>query len=142
MDWNSIASTAQQQGAIFWVAAAAVALGVTLLVVAVGQALLRAGRRTIVPTPAEEPEPAPATAGPTTVEVASSDARAVENDRDTYQVVAEDHSLALLLRRLQQAGDRLEEMAQDLDVQPALDPGSSLKSEPELVEYVFRASGS
>ncbi|MEZ4388739.1 MAG: hypothetical protein R3D98_14445 [Candidatus Krumholzibacteriia bacterium] len=142
MDWHSITGLAQGQGTVFWAAGAAVSLGLTLLVVALGQALrqqLRRGRararvasppETAVTPPARLPDAMAAYA-------ASSRTAAAPGDPDR-----EEGSLALLLRRLQQAGDRLEEIAGDLDVAESQAAASSLKSDLQDVEYVFRASGS
>ena len=53
----------------------------------------------------------------------------------------EGDSLALLLRRLQSAGDRLEEIARDAAGEIPTPGESVLKEDLQDVEYVFRASG-
>lgn len=148
MDLNSISQLAGEQGPVFWAAAAAVSLGLTLLVVALVQTLVRmVSARAHVKTlnvdaaapeapPVSTPEPTPTT--PEFVQTAY----AAGDSAPTNQRPEEDSSLAILLRRLQSAGDRLEEIAGDLETAALMDDRSSLKSEPRAVEYVFRASGS
>jgi len=144
MDFSSISELARSQGPVFWVATVAIALGATLLVVALVQQLRRVlaaklAVRVVKPKPM---------------------APVVDSEPDTYEpslpVTAPlpqpappaspfedtgDYSLALLLRRLQSAGDRLEEIAGDLRGQNPLVDESGLKEDLQDVEYVFRASG-
>ena len=54
---------------------------------------------------------------------------------------AEEPSLPLLLRRLQAAGDRLEEIAGDLDAAASAPDEYALKERARGVEYVFKARG-
>lgn len=138
MDWNSITTLAQAQGTVFWIATAAVSLGLTLLVVALVQAARqRVGgkRRDARATAPAVAAPAPAVAGHATAAYAQQGAAMAPP-------VDEDGSLAMMLRRLQQAGDRLEEIAADREAAPTMAAVSALKSEFQDVEYVFRASGS
>jgi len=148
MDFNSITSLASEQGPVFWAAAAAVSLGLTLLVVASLQSLRRliGNRRPVqaavsVAPPAEEIPAADAATRPTATPETAQGAYEATTVTATPSN-PENSSMALLLRRLQSAGDRLEEIASDLDTSAALAHDSLLKSEPRDVEYVFRASGS
>jgi hypothetical protein len=135
MDWNNLTSLAEGQGTVFWVATVAVSLGLTMLVTALVQALRQATRRRAT---SAAPTPPPAEVRPAREAVQAYAA----SDPPPPAAAPEDSSVALLLRRLQQAGDRLEEIAGDLDASAAFDAVSGLKSEPLDVEYVFRASGS
>jgi len=149
MNLHDISQLARSQGPVFWIATAAIALGATLLVVALVQQLRRSvGNRLerarsfrmvqAVPKPDSVPEADVYEATPS-LAVAPPALRAtlppaVGDDPGDY-------SLALLLRRLQSAGDRLEEIAGDLngEIPPAEESG--LKEDLQDVEYVFRASG-
>ncbi len=144
MDFSSISELARSQGPVFWVATVAIALGATLLVVALVQLLRRvlaAKRdvRIVMPDPVvqvvdNEPDTYKPTLPVTTpAPRAAAPAPAYEESGD--------YSLALMLRRLQSAGDRLEEIAGDLKVQNPLADDSGLKEDLQDVEYVFRASG-
>ncbi len=121
---------------LVWIAAATIALGTACLV----GALLQYGRlRRAAP---RRQTPVPPTAAPVA---------AVAPDGDLYRPVGvtraapaadlDAPSLALLLRRLRAAGDRLETVATDLDNLDLLAPESFLKEARPEVEYVFRASG-
>ena len=145
MELTSIIEMARTQGTVFWAGAVAVALGATLLVVAVAQQLGRiaaarlAARRpggvadvadeTDTYTPSMPPQPA------ADVEATLDAVAAVT--REAEQPHAE-QSLALLLRRLQSAGDRLEEISRDVAM-PADADQTALKDTLEDVEYVFKA---
>ncbi len=149
MDWQGILGNAGQQNAIFWGGAAAVALGFTLLLatvvtrlrhrlhfrrpfalprVAVRQAAA-AYHASATNTPAETP---PRVENPLSELVLAARALA-----DTEAAPAP--SLAILLRRLQLAGDRLEEVARAVceDEDDLADAG--LKDGASEVEYVFKA---
>ena len=156
MDWQTMIEAARGQGPGFWLAAGAVALGATLLLVSLAMGLKRvlAGRRAAAPTlpPTTAPDVALATAATDqAVEAyaagqasAAADAEVPPSMPPTAGSAGND-SLALLLRRLQSAGDRLEQIAEDLTPDQLASgdgaAGSGLKSEFQEVEYVFRASG-
>jgi len=149
MDWQHLLGTAGQQNAIFWGGAAAVALGFTLLVatlaarwrqrphlrrhfamprVAARQAAAAyqaAGTTVAAPNP---PESASAAAG------LALAARALAET-----AVPPGPSLAILLRRLQLAGDRLEEAVREVDAADDVLGDASLKHDAPEVEYVFKA---
>jgi hypothetical protein len=149
MELTSIIDLASTQGAVFWAGAVAVALGATLLVVAVAQQLgriaatrlaTRRGATTGTNTPGASGEadtytpsmpPKPAVEAEEEA-VAASIVEAVED------LPPADQSLALLLRRLQSAGDRLEEISRDIVVAVDTDE-TGLKEPVEDVEYVFKA---
>jgi hypothetical protein len=116
------------------------ALGATMLLVALAQVARRhlataAAAKTV--TPPATPEPA-APAAPTTESPAAPPQRAQPSFAGPP---SGDCSLALLLRRLQSAGDQLEEVAGDLRGSDRARDDSGLKEPPAAVEYVFRASG-
>ena len=142
MEPSSLLELARSQGPVFWVAAVAIALGTTLLVMALAQFLrsrLAAGRGGIDPA-RSTPPPAASAADvyvPTTPPVAMESAPRLP----AGPPLGDDHSLALLLRRLQSAGDRLEEVAGDLWHDEPGRNESALKDPLGDVEYVFRASG-
>ena len=142
MEPSSLLELARNQGPVFWVAAVAVALGVTLLVTALAQFVRqRSARRgaaadsaaTIIP-PAT---PAADIYVPTTPPVAQEFAPSAPAGPPG----GGDYSLALLLRRLQSAGDRLEEVVGDFWPDESDRDESGLKDSLRDVEYVFRASG-
>ena len=142
MDPSSLQEMARSQGPVFWVAAVAIALGVTLLVMALTQLL---SRRLNARLTGDEPAPrsAPATAPAADIYVPTQPLVTSEFTTPVraVQPVDGDHSLALLLRRLQSAGDRLEEVAGDLWHDESNRDESGLKEAQLDVEYVFRASG-
>lgn len=138
MDLNSITTLAQGQGTVFWVATAAVSLGLTLLTVAVMHALVQrvARRRGAAAMAPAHAAPIPAAPPQVAAAYATQQAPPATLPDD------DDSSLALMLRRLQQAGDRLEEIAGDREAMLGHGHASALKSGFQDVEYVFRASGS
>lgn len=156
MDWQTMIEAARGQGPGFWLAAGAVALGATLLLLslALGLKRLLAGRCAPAPAPpprqATDIAPARAATGEAVGAYAAQQASAAADagapaSTPPSAAAAGSDSLALLLRRLQSAGDRLEQIAEDL-TPDQLAPGdgaagSALKSELQEVEYVFRASG-
>lgn len=146
MDWNSIVELAGRQGMVFWIASAAISLGLTLLAAALVQGL-RQKRRALRPRSADAATsaPAPVPAAPQRAQDAAS-APATAAAAAAYRAVEprgeDDGSLALLLRRLQSAGDRLEEVATDLEAATVGVGISGLKSSLQDVEYVFKAGES
>ena len=142
MDPSSLQELARSQGPVFWVAAAAIALGVTLLVVALVQ-LLRRRLNARLAGDESAPRSTPNLAPTADIYVPTQPLVKPEftTPEPAVQPVGGEQSLALLLRRLQSAGDRLEEVAGDLRHDESNRDESGLK-EPHLdVEYVFRASG-
>ena len=142
MDLNSILELAAARGPVFWAAAGAIALGAALLAAALLQLLRglnlhfkRPAAATAVAASADPGAPEADVYVPTAVNAAASAARTVRTPDEG------DSSLALMLRRLQSAGDRLEEIAADLGVERGLSPESALKEDPADVEYVFKACG-
>jgi len=147
MDLSRILELAAARGSVFWIAAGAVALGAALLAASLVQYLRRrlasgwlgrlrvAGRR---PTPADAAAPGGAVAPAEAVAayLAAGSPRTL-----TAGTGPDEPSLALLLRRLQAAGDRLEEIAGDLASQRGIAAESFLKENSPDVEYVFKASG-
>ncbi|MBD3221102.1 hypothetical protein GF314_07635 [bacterium] len=156
MDWTTITELASEQGAVFWAAAAAIALGLTLLLAALVQGARQAMvRRRGSPTagaPAADPAPAGPSSPAPGVPGAPASTASIDQAAATTAYAAPggwatpaaqgDESLALLLRRLQAAGDHLEQIAADLGQAPVADVVSPLKSSLQDVEYVFRAGGS
>jgi hypothetical protein len=138
MDWNSITTLAQGQGTVFWVATAAVSLGLTLLVVALMHALVQKASRRPARAPMTPVQATPIQAAPPQ----AAAAYATQLDPPATLPDEDDSSLVLMLRRLQQAGDRLEEIAGDREAILGHGHTSALKSGFQDVEYVFRASGS
>jgi hypothetical protein len=147
MDWQGILGSAGRQNALFWAGAAAVALGATLLVATLA-ARLRQRRRSAGTRISARQVAAAYGAGQQTTVPASSPVPAADAAvmATVARALAETSappapSLAILLRRLQLAGDRLEEVAREaaLDEDAFDDP--ALKEAPLEVEYVFRASG-
>jgi hypothetical protein len=148
MDLSSLGQLARTQGPLFWTAVTAIALGATLLVVALVQ-MLRASRAARVgpgragATPDSPGAAAAVGTGVDRLDGADPARGATEPHpaREEIAVDPADRSLALLLRRLQAAGDRLEELAGDLEEPPAARQESALKEGFRDVEYVFKASG-
>ena len=139
MEPSSLLELARTQGPVFWVAAATVALGATLLVTALTQFL-----RNRLAAGVDEVDSVPVTTPPATdVYVATTPPVAPEFVATPPAGLSTggDLSLALLLRRLQSAGDRLEEVAGDLWHDESDRDKSGLKEPLRDVEYVFRASG-
>ena len=146
---NSMADTSilANQGALFWVACGAVALGLTMLVTALVVQVRRLFRRH---EPTETATPAPVV---TEVEVRQAYARAeVKEERKAAPVrrrvtdTRDNDRLVVLLSRLEEAAARLEKVAA---VAPPVSPvensqspaDSDLKEQADGVEYVFRAAG-
>lgn len=63
------------------------------------------------------------------------------SERRSFPGSLAESSSALLLRRLRLAGDRLDEIAGDLETLPGLNAESGLKGRGSDVEYVFKATG-
>lgn len=151
MDWQGILGSAGQQNAIFWGGAAAVALGLTMLLATVATRLRRrlhwrrpfalpriparqaAGAYQAAAATGVAPVPAVADAAAAGLAIA---ARILAE-----AAIPPAPSLAILLRRLQLAGDRLEEVARCVsdDVDDFED--ADLKDDALEVEYVFKACG-
>lgn len=141
MNWQGMIDLAREQTPVFWVAVAALSLGLTLLVAAAvqkGRDLRRQGIPDSIPK-ALAPEPPKKVAYP---EIARVIAAYEAEATPTHHVSPEDGSAAVLLRRLQHAGDRLEEIAARLEDFDTIESVSGLKSDAQDVDYVFRASGS
>jgi hypothetical protein len=144
MDWQGILGSAGQQNALFWAGAAAVALGGALLVATL-VARLRRRRFALPRIPARKVVAAYEAAGTTLPTASPPDgANAAAALALAARALAETSappapSLAILLRRLQLAGDRLEEVARAVgeDVDDLDD--RSLKGDAPEVEYVFKA---
>jgi hypothetical protein len=147
MDWQGIIGSAGQQNAIFWGGAAAVALGSALLVATLGARLRQRLRRpfALPRIPARQAAAAYQASERTDSDLSLPNSEsAAAGLALAARVLAETAvppapSLAILLRRLQLAGDRLEEVAQavaqdndDLD-------DTRLKEDTNEVEYVFKA---
>jgi hypothetical protein len=151
MDWQGILGSAGQQNAIFWGGAAAVALGLTLLLATVVTRLrrrLRWRRPFSLPRiPALQAAGAYQAAGATGVKpVAAPADSAAAGLAIAARILAEAAvppapSLAILLRRLQLAGDRLEEVARSVSDDVDDFDDADLKDHPLEVEYVFKACG-
>ncbi len=149
MELTSLLAAARAQGPVFWAATGAIALGLTLLLVAVLHRLPRPRRRRRTRTETGPPASSPAASAPEVA--AAAQARTAYQDapaapRGVLASPGLDHdpaerSLALLLRRLQSAGDRLEELAGSVPAADLAAPQSGLKDAAPDVEYVFRACG-
>jgi len=133
MDLHTVLETAAAQGTVFWFAGAAIAAGTALLVVAL--VLLGRRRPRRAATPARSSMVIPAAVAPVTGG-SYQPARRVASPAGP-----EEPSLALLLRRLQAAGDRLEGIAGELAATVAPGSESGLKATLPDVEYVFKATG-
>ncbi len=149
MDLTNILELAQDQGLIFWGAAAAIALGATLLLVALAQQIRRLVTRRFqrhhqptiraavsVPIPAAQDDTPAAVVQTTADDVYMPSAASLASRPATMR---EEPSLALLLRRLQSAGDRLEEIAGEIQSSRGDQRETMLKDEIQDVEYVFKA---
>jgi hypothetical protein len=138
MDLSNLGELAASRDPLFWAASAAIAMGAgcltASLVLVLRRARLGAGRRR------SEPQPRPAAVARATG--AADQYVPLQPARAMPRTLVEAPSLALLLRRLQAAGDRLEDIAADLDLAVSFDPDSLLKEPLPDVEYVFKASGS
>ncbi len=141
------------QTSVFWLATGAIALGLTLMLVAAGFALKRRFARARQPhrpgaLAALAAYRAAGKAAPTAAEPAPAHptpplaARGSLGPRVAPIPAADLPSLALLLRRLHSAGDRLEDVARDLAGDLEDMPEPALKVAPVEVEYVFKACGS
>lgn len=160
MNWDGILGSAGQQNAIFWGGAAAVALGGALLVATlVARVRDRLRRPLALPRfPANRAAAAygaasaatpPPIGRPSASHLSGAPPAAPPADPEGVVLAAAAHalaatssppapSLAILLRRLQLAGDRLEEVARGLDADDR-DPDEALAATAEEVEYVFKA---
>ena len=151
MDLDSLSQLARTQGPIFWAATVSIALGATLLVVALVQHLRRRLERAsrlqvVVPAASVPPAATDRTAAAADVYRPAAPSLAgpipaADTARAGGATGMGEQSLALLLRRLQAAGDHLEELAGDLVGENPLGAESGLKDATQDVEYVFRASG-
>jgi hypothetical protein len=137
MDLSTVMELAGSRQPVFWAAAGAIALGAACLAAALVMLVRRArggsepGR--VAPV---QPVAGAAIAPPTEIYQPTRPVKAPSTQG------GETPSLALLLRRLQAAGDRLEDIAGDLETAASFSPDSLLKDTCQDVEYVFKASGS
>ena len=129
MDLANILETVQAMGPAYWIAAAAVALGCTLLVTAGALQLrrLRKARRSAV-----RHDPVPATAAR---DYASQATSSPMEHRSLAPTVAD----PALTARLAAAVARLETVHAAMAAMERLPDGSALKPSPSHVEYVFRS---
>ncbi len=120
---------------LFWVAAGALALGAACLAAALILVVRRLGRgvRRLRGSP-------PAATAPRVPAILAVERYAAPTPAAAPDT-GEEPSLALLLRRLQSVGDRLEVVAGDLEAMRADGEESGLKDALPGVEYVYRASG-
>lgn len=137
MELGSLWTQLATRQTLFWIATGALALGAAFLTAALVILVRRAGhaarRRRLEPAIS----PAAAALGP----------RGEASLAATFKLAPptapmEQPSLALLLRRLQAAGDHLEEIAGDLEAAAREPEELVLKEGAADVEYVFRATGS
>jgi len=148
VELTSLIAAARDQGPVVWAAVAAIALGLTLILVALWQRRPRRQAATPPPPAVAAPTTAAATAAadayaaaaPAAGDPAAGFARPAAARFADPDELAE-QSLALMLRRLQAAGDRLEELAADLGHETAARGESVLKDTLQDVEYVFKACG-
>jgi hypothetical protein len=136
MDLGNLTGHLAAREPLFWVAAGTLALGAACLAAALAMLLSRlrpSGRRAIPAAALGAPGPQPADRYEPAAFAPPPPAAAPGTDPEP--------SLALLLRRLQAAGDRLDDIAADLEAAAAAADESGLKDLPAGVEYVFRASG-
>lgn len=138
MELGSLWTQLATRQTLFWIATGALALGAAFLTAALVILVRRAGhaarrRRRLEPSIS----PAAAALGPSGE---ASLAATLKLAPPTAPM--EQPSLALLLRRLQAAGDRLEEIAGDLEAAAREPEELVLKEGAADVEYVFRATGS
>ena len=137
MDLSTVMELAGSRQPVFWAAAGAIALGAAFLAAALVM-LVRRARGESEPSRVAPAQPA--------AEVATTPPTDVYQPTRPVKVpspqAGEAPSLALLLRRLQAAGDRLEDIAGDLEAAASFSPDSPLKDTCQDVEYVFKASGS
>lgn len=142
MDLANILENIAAQGSMFWVATGSVALGVTLILVALVTQLnrlrnrksLQVGRELLRP-PAEPSRPAPE-------EIIQAPPPDIENfsaPAETASVPADARELTHLVARLRAAGDKLENFQRQNLPEPAQATESPLKEASSAVDYVFRA---
>ncbi len=147
MDWQDLLGRATQQNALFWGGAAAVALGFALLAVTLFARVRQNLRRpfALPRIPARQAAVAFQASGATSPAAAlpyAGDAAAgldLEARALAETPVPPAPSLAILLRRLQLAGDRLEEVARAAAEDDDSHDDTSLKGDLLEVEYVFKA---
>jgi hypothetical protein len=136
------------QGILFWIACAAVALGLTMVIVAaVVQTRRLAGRRVSPAQVEKTPDPIPERAAePATLPSVTTAEPVRRRFRGPDRMTRETDRLVVLLSRLEEAAGRLEAVAADgpniAQVEKLPPSGdSNLKDEVDGVEYVFRAAG-
>lgn len=144
-DWKGI--LAGEHGFLFWVAVAAVATGLSLLITAACLRIRRLVRESTLrrhsvrnqprrsPQHTENAGPVGAVTEPVPVAAQVAEPTPVKT---TPELLG--RSLPTLLNRLQMTADRLEKMAEDFADQRIDGPESSLKRFGDDVEYVFKAS--
>jgi len=147
MDWHDLLGRAAQQNAVFWAGAAAVALGFALLAATlltqVRQKLRRPFAWPRLPARlAAAAYEAPGTTNPSAPP--SRGAAATPGLVPPAQALPETQdppapSLAILLRRLQLAGDRFEEVMRAAAEDDASRYDTGVKEDLPEVEYVFKA---
>lgn len=150
MELSNLAELAASRQPIFWAATAAIALGSACLTASFVLLLRRLRPRRHRPqTAAGGRQDETAAADTPAIRAATARASSAADRYEPLQPVraaasadAQVPSLALLLRRLQAAGDRLDDIVADLDHAASFDPESLLKDALPDVEYVFKASGS
>jgi hypothetical protein len=135
---NSIAA----RGAMFWAATGSVALGGTLILVAVVAQLRGLNRkralrhaRVAVPEPPQVEELAPGEEEPVVPAVKADPVQA----HVSATPPSDDRELRQLLTRLRSAADRLEEFRRRSGKKSVPSPESPLKETVSPVDYVFRA---
>jgi hypothetical protein len=130
MDWNAVFENLRNASTLYWVAAAAIAAGVTLLTTAFVLHLRRRpprARRDRRPVGTAPPAAVPVPGGYTPAAAARpANLRAPD--------------LAPVTARLAAAAARLAAVRAELDDIPVVPPAEVLKESPSHVEYVFRTS--
>jgi hypothetical protein len=136
MDFSSLMDQLTARQSLFWVAT---------LLLALGSACLAASLLMVIRKVRSSAQERRADVQGEAAVSGSSENRAAPDipagilDRPALR--GEEPSLAILLRRLQTAGDRLEDIAGDLEVLTAQPDESNLKHGLPGVDYVFKAKG-
>lgn len=143
MELTSIMESIAAQGAMFWAATGSVALGSTLILVALVAQLNRLRNRG--PRPATPAKAAAAATGKKSSakeenpRVESLERRVLSPSTAPAAEMADIRELKGLAARLRTAADKLEDFRRQNGLEPALPAESPLKETLSPVDYVFRA---
>lgn len=142
MDLANIFENIAAQGAMFWVATGSVALGGTLILVALVAQLNRLRSRNSDQVSHEILSPPVEPSEPSTEDLTQVQIPEIQNISPATEKASQtddSRELTLLVARLRAAGDILENFRRQNSPEPAQTTESPLKEADSAVDYVFRA---